>query len=83
MANKTGQTLPLKDRLNAYQQGKRQLKIQARRTVAEALGRGLNGVAYQVLHHQKRQTLHVRLLWVMLVILAMLLGYHVHIHPGL
>jgi hypothetical protein len=83
MANKTGQTLPLKDRLNAYQQGKRQLKIQARRTVAGALGRGLNGVAYQVLHHQKRQTLQMSLLWVVLVILTMLLGYHVHIHPGL
>lgn len=37
MKTKNGQLAPLKDRINAYQQAKRGVRIQARRTVAEYL----------------------------------------------
>lgn len=73
------QLKPLSDRLNDYQQGKRQLKIAARRTVAEQMGMGLYRVAGGVLAMQKRQTLQYRLLWAAILLLFVLLGYHVHI----
>lgn len=37
MKRRGGQLLPLKDRINDYQQAKRGVRIQARRTVAEHL----------------------------------------------
>lgn len=68
------QLKPLNERLNAYQQGKRALKIESRRTVAEALGRGLNGVAFEVLRQRKVFVFWFRALGVLVGILTFCSG---------
>lgn len=74
------QLQPLSKRLNPNDMAKRAMKIAARRTIAEQLTRGMNGVAYEVIRMRKRQTFHVRCLYALIVVLFALLGYHVHIH---
>jgi len=63
LKTKHGQLVPLRKRLNPHQAAKRQMKITARRTVAEAIITSQNRIA-GVLNHFFTRNLLGRLRWV-------------------
>lgn len=75
MANSTVQTLPIAERLNASQQARRQRRITARATVAEALTQHAVETRWMVIQGLQAVRVLRNIVLGLAVLVAIMLGY--------